>query len=298
VKQYVFKPSDIGRESWPSGELRLEGIEITDDPTVADLFVCPGALFLFAGDKSALEKFPYIKGKESRLICFDVSDHEDIFTTKDAMLIRCNLRKWMLEAHPHSLSFAGPVEDYAECIEVPEQGFKYDVSFQGWLSSDARKTAAASCNVPELKCDFAAYSDFTGYLKADDPELARRRSEFRRSMRESRLALCPESIPGVFPYRFFEACSAGRVPILICSGHVFPFADQIPYSEFIIEIPSTDAHTAASVAIEFLKTHSDAELIEMGLKARHYWEKFLDCRLWPKTMSDAVVAKLGALQCA
>ncbi len=290
--QYVFKPSDLSRDAWPSGELRLEGIDKTENPDEADIFVLPAALSNFASDPDALGKLPFIKGKEDRLVCFDVSDYETMFpAVRDAILIRCNTRTWYFDKHPTTISWAWPVEDYAECVDVPEGGFKFDVSFQGWLSSDARKTAVASCNVPWLKRDIAGYDNFCGYIY-HEPEGVRRRAEFRRSMRESRVCLCPESIPGVFPYRFFESLSAGRVPILICSGHVFPFADRIPYSEFIVEIASENAHLAGKAVEDFISKHSDEQIIEMGRKARHYWKAYLDSHDWPRTMAMAVREKL------
>ncbi len=301
VKQYVFKPSDLGRESWPSGELRLEGIEKTDDPSLADIFVLPASLTNFVGDPDALGRLPYIKGKEDRLVAFDVSDHETMFpAVRDAILIRCNTRPWYFNHHPNTISYAWPVQDFSDCVNVPETGFRYDVSFQGWLSSKARTDATRSCREnADLKCDIATYSDFAGYLTdTNSPtyspqEWDRRWNEHKRSMRESRVVLCPESIPGVFPYRFFEAMSAGRVPMLIGSNYVFPFASKIPFVEFVIQVPSDQASTAGAVASQFLRNHSDEQIIQMGRTARLFWKRWLDSADWPRTMAMAVREKLG-----
>ncbi len=102
VKQYVFKPSDMGRESWPSGELRLEGIEKTENPDEADIFVLPAALSTFASNPEAVERLPYIRGKQDRLVAFDVSDYETMFPgVRDAILMRCNTRNWYFNHHPN-----------------------------------------------------------------------------------------------------------------------------------------------------------------------------------------------------
>lgn len=294
MKQYRYRPEEIGRTEWPSGELRLDGIEVTTNPDEADLFVCPGPLLLFQ-KPSDLDRFPYMKGREDKHVFFDVSDYETVYD-KPCIFIRCNLRTWMLARDVNSVSWSWPVEDMSECIAVPDGGFKYDVSFQGWNWSDVRKASIQSClNAWNLRCDIATYTDFFGYLKDYDPEFHRRRAEFRRSMRESRIALCPESIPGVFPYRFFEAMSAGRVPLLVGSGYVLPWADEIPYDQFTIRVQRESAADVGMVAQAALSIGTDADFIEMGLKARHYYETFLHRDKWASLMADAIKKKLGVL---
>ena len=288
-------------KSWPSGELRLEGIEVTDNADEADVFTCPGNIRCFeipgkhgVLDIAKMQQLPHFKGKESRNVFMDCSDNFTKPINLPIIFIRCDVRTWMLPHDPNTIQVAWPVEDFAECIPVPDGGFKYDVSFHAWLSSDARIQASNSCKQnARLKCDIAEYSDFTGYIY-DQPEGIRRRAEFRRSMQESRLALCPESIPGVLPYRFFEAMSAGRCPVLVGSDYVLPFADEIPYEDFIIRCHTTDASRVAQYVHGILKM-PDAYLIEKGLQARHYWEKFLNANDWPKIMAYAVSKKIGAL---
>lgn len=285
MKQYIYPPAVVGLTDWPSGTLRLDGIDVTTEPAQADLFVIPGALTQLFPNREALERLPYFRDHESRHVAFDCSDNEPLYKTS-AILIRCNTRKWYLEKDPRTISWPWPVEDYSECIDVPAGGFRFDVSFQAWLSSDCRKLSAQSCrDTAGLVLDFATYSDFTGYI-FHEPEGVRRRAEFRRSMRESRIALCPESIPGVFPYRFFEAMSAGRVPLLIGNNFVFPWADDIPYSSFSLHIMS--ANRAGPAALEFIRGHSDSDLIDMGRLGRKYWERFLDSRKWPQLHAEAV----------
>lgn len=299
MQQYIYKPSECGLADWPSGTLRLQGIDVTENPAEADLFTVPGALTHLFKNTAALERLPHFKGNEEKHVFFDCSDHEPLYG-KPSLFIRCNTRDWYLAKDPNTISWPWPVEDYSECIGVPEGGFKYDVSFQGWEWSDARKASLKSCRENDaLKCDFSAYTDFFGYLKPTDPEFHRRRAEFRRSMKESRVALCPESIPGVFPYRFFEAMSAGRVPLLVGSGYVLPFADEIPYDDFIFTLPSDKASQAGDLIRNLvLATRIDAQLVQMGRMARQYWEEFLDSRRWPELMAYAVKRKIECLTAA
>lgn len=292
MRQYVYESSVVGLKEWPSGTLRLDGIDVTEDPEAADLFVVPGSLALFRNPND-LYRLPYFKGREASHVLFDVSDYETKYH-QPSMFLRCNLRQWNLEADPGSIQFAWPVEDYSDCIPVPSGGFLHDLSFQGWVTShESRRRSVDSCLASGLKCDIATYNDFTGYC-FHEPEGIRRRAEFRRSMRESRICLCPESIDSVFPYRYFETLSAGRVPLLVGSDFVYPWADEIPYSSFSIVCPRDRADTADQVAAEFLKSHTDEQIIEMGTMARYWWEQLLDSRKWPKLHSYAIQKKLGA----
>src|SRR5678815_135060 len=134
------------------------------------------------------------------------------------------------------------------CIRdsLPTSGFESDISFHGWVTSHAtRRQSTSSCMATNLKCDFALYKDFTGYLDGK-PEGIARRARFRDSMRRSRLALCPESISGVFPYRFWEAMSAGRVPFLVGSDFIWPFEEEIPFADFTLTCPRECADDAGT----------------------------------------------------
>ena len=289
MRQYVYTPQECGRSEWPAGTLRLEGIEITDDPLQAEVFVYPGALHEVK-DPRELDRLPYMAGNEERHVFFHCSDDEVLYDKK-CLFIRCNTRTWMLEKDPNTISWPWPVENFSECLDLPADGFKYDVSFQGWLWSNARKQSVESVQASGLKCDIAGYPDFCGYIY-DTPEGVRRRAEFRRSMKESRIALCPESIPGVFPYRFFEAMSAGRVPLLVGSDFVLPFADEIPYAEFALFLESDHAKESGELIRAILAKVSDDELIRMGLVARDYWVRFLNRDWYPATMAYAVRKRL------
>ncbi len=293
MRQYIYKPEHVSMRQWPSGELRLDGIEVTEDATKADIFVCPGNIRIFEQgtgvlNMAKLNRLPHFTGNEARHVFFDCSDNFKAPINLPIIFIRCDVRTWMLPHDPNTIQVAWPVEDFAECIPVPDGGFMYDVSFHAWLSSDARKNAAESI-LPrsDIAFDYAGYSDFTGYIY-HEPEGLRRRAEFRRSMRDSRVALCPESIPGVLPYRFFEAMSAGRVPVLVGSDYVLPFADEIPYEYFVIQCSTENASNVGNLIRSFLDEHDDEAMIEFGLMARRWWDKYLNAKDWPKTMAYAV----------
>jgi hypothetical protein len=286
MKAYIYKPEQCGLSDWPSGVLRLN-VEPVAAASSADVFIYPGALHSVT---RPLNTLPYFAGNESRHVFFHCSDDEKLYGESCAF-IRCNTRRWYYAKDRNTISWPWPVDDFQGCVDVDK--FTYDLSFHGWVSSDARRLSVASC-LQDMRCDIATYRDFYGYIK-DPIELARRRTEFMRSMCESKIALCPESIPGVFPYRFFEAMSAGRVPCLVGSNYVLPFEDEIPYKDFCIFVPLDRAHQASEPIVRFLESHTDDEIKECGRKARHFWERFLQRDRWVQLMTYAVEKKMKQL---
>lgn len=288
MKQFVYRPEHANLADWPSGTLRLEGIDVTDDPNAADVFVCPGTIRLFEKSSGVLDidklnRLPHFKGNESRHAFFDVSDNFTESLRLPIMFIRCDARAWMMPHDVNTIQMAWPVEDYGQCVDLPDGGFKYDIGFQGWVSSLTRRTSIESCQKTEgLMADIAGYKDFYGYLKDSDPEQHRRRAEFIRSLKECRLQLCPESIEAVTPYRFWETLSAGRVPLLIGSDFVYPFADEIDYDRFTVKCARIDAPAAGQIALDFVRGRTDQEILDMGKLAREAWVKFCNSRLSPQ----------------
>jgi len=288
VKAYTYTPESIGWQQWPEGLLQLAGTTPTEDPDEADVFICPGGLHHFSR-ASELDIFRYIDRYPEKHVFFHCSDAEVLYK-RQCLFIRCNLHDRILASDRNSIAWPWPVDDFSDCVDVPANGFKYDISFHGQISSSAaRKQSSEACK--RMNGDIRQYKDFTGSI-LHTSEGQRRNREYRRSLQESRLALCPEAILGHFPYRFWEAMSAGRVPVLVGSGFVFPFEAQIPYSDFVIHVPRNQAAQSDGIALDFLLTHTDAQIIEKGMQARLYWEKYLNRVNWHRTMSEAVAGKL------
>jgi hypothetical protein len=309
--QYIYKPDEAGLTEWPSGTLRLEDIPVTENPAQADIFVYPGPLHLLRPDD--LASLRWIKDHEERHVFFHNADHEDTYGRK-CMFIRCNLRPFNFGSDPNSIVWPWAVddlsniqhlgkrgngvevpEDIRDCVAFPPGGFKYDVSFHGWNSCLVRKVSAVSCqNNRNISADIKIHSNFFGYLE-ETPEGIQRRKDFLRSIKESRMVLCPESIPGVLPYRFFEAMSAGRYPVLIGRDYSLPFADEIPYDSFISKIDRDRADEAGDIIAEIRSRHTDAVFQAKGRMARKYFVTYLDSRFWPRMMAYAVIRKMKQL---
>ncbi len=294
MKAYVYTASECGLEKFSDGRLRLNA-EITTDVSSADVFVVPESLHTFR--ERGLSHLPYIAQHSRRHVFWDVTDWNFDPIFNDCIFIRSGLTKSVFIRDPNSIPWPWPVDDFGDHASIPESGFKFDLSFQGWNWSPARKhsiDALVSANTSSL--DFATSRDFTGYIY-HTPEGVRRRAEFSRSMHESRLALCPESIPGVIPYRFYEAMSCARIPILVGDDYVLPFSDEINYDDFAVFVSNSriGSHLAKTVKL-LTTTLGDEILIGRGLKARAACNQWLHRDKWTELLTYSVAKAIKKIQ--
>lgn len=290
MKVYTYKPEETPRSDWPSGLLRFTGAEDVSDPDAADAIVFPPAIYHFTRDQ--IRGLRYMKGREAKHVFFQCSDHDTTYGLP-CLFIRCNLKEKHLRDDPRSIPWPWPVEDLGAISAVPEGGWKYDISFHGWNSCHIRKDAVDACS-PRLgiRYDVRMYSDFYGYIETT-PEGRRRRTEFLRSVRESRLVLAPRSIDGVFPYRFWEALSAARVPVLVCSRYNLPWKDKIDWERCTIRIPEERVEETGKIVRAFLDAHNDDVIAAMGAYGRKIWLSWMNPADWPELMTRAVEEALG-----
>lgn len=273
--------------------LRLDQFVLTD-PQNADVIIVPLSIREGPNDlnRHRLRGLVAILGQPAeKFAAFDCSDYEEVYPdTPDSIFIRCNLKGWMRKMMPRSIPWAWPVENFKDIMAIPEGGFKYDVSGHMWLSSNVRQYSCQS--VQETfgsRADIVTRSEFYGYIERDDkPRADQLKAAFKRSMQESRVSLCPRSIACVFPYRFFEAMSAGRIPALFCDDYCLPWEAEIPYRDFCIMAGDQDCANAGPIIRDWLSGKSDAEIIERGKVGRQYFERYLNREDWNALFREAL----------
>lgn len=284
--QFVYTPAHLGLgRDWQSpGELALD-LPITEDPYNCDLFVVPCNLKHFPTRESLYKELPYFRGREDQHVIMGLDENTTSYDLP-CIFLRPNLTVEMLARDENSICIPWPVEDLKR-ISTPNAG-PHDVSFHGWMSCDVRRRAVKSVQHSQLKSDIIPYPDFFGHQ--DIKEREKRRMLYLGSLHQSRVALCPESIPGNIPYRFYEAMSAGRVPVLVSSGYVLPLIGLIDWS-CIHEVNSRDASYCAGLIEAYLAVFRGTNLVNEGHRCRRAWEQCLDPRVWPKSFALAVEHK-------
>lgn len=278
--------------------LRLEStdavkVERVDSPQKAHIVILPVPIReVELTEKLLSDVIDFHKIKQEQVVAFDCSDFEASYPkTPNCIFIRCNLKGWMKRMMPRSIAWPWPVEDLGALVGPPEGGFKYDVGFQGWVWSNVRVNATQSVmgTFGPDKFDFCGYKDFYGYVERDNPkEAARRKAEFQRSLRECRVQLTPQSIHNVFPYRFFESLSAGRIPVLFCDDYCLPWPNDIPWDDITVRFGDQDSPQAGNLVKTWLNNHDDADILKRGEWARKFYERYLHRDKWNSLFTEAI----------
>lgn len=285
---YYYTPGDLGLAEFPAGLMRLAGFEATPDPQTADVFALPT---ITHSVKDRLQNLPYLAGNESRHVVWNCADdYNDLLGMGPVLALRCDATKAIVGHEPRTRAWPWPVDD----LWAPFEGFEYDVVFQGWASTPLTNVAVDSVRAQEnLHSHLETYPFFYGY-HYHDPAYAHYRVSFIDTLRRSRLSLVPRSIPaGVIRYRFYEAMSAGRVPVHFNDGRVLPWADKIDYSLCSIHLPESDAANAGPILAEWLAHHHDDDIRAMGAYGRAMWQRWLAPDDWDERFAEAVTQYLG-----
>ncbi len=189
--------------------------------------------------------------------------------------------------HRDPLTVALPyhTEDFGALANADFAALPYDTAFVGYVGlTDLRRTMAHSVRAASaLTAKIVLREIFFGHVKEHrSPEAqAQFRAEYRQSLAETRTVLCPRG-EGEGSIRFFEAMSAGRVPILLADEHELPFADQIDYDAFVLRIPQADAARTGEILAAWLAAHPPETLQQMGTLARRAWVKHIDPQKLPQ----------------
>ena len=125
-----------------------------------------------------------------------------------------------------------------------------------------------------IEPNFIIRSSYSGHASTikTDAETARR--EYKENLLSSDYALVIKG-DGNYSYRFYEALSLGRIPVLLDTECVLPLEDVIQYDEFILRIPYYDLYRIDEIVAQHYASISPQEFSVMQQKARHAFETYL-----------------------
>jgi hypothetical protein len=106
---------------------------------------------------------------------------------------------------------------------------KAKVGFCGLVSSRRVKILSVFERATDINCSFVGRDRFWGG-KPHDPA---RRKEFDDNIRDSQFVICQRG-SGNFSMRFYQALSAGRIPVLVDTDMPLPFENLIPWRNSIV----------------------------------------------------------------
>ncbi|MCF7844977.1 MAG: glycosyltransferase family 47 protein [Kiritimatiellales bacterium] len=108
-----------------------------------------------------------------------------------------------------------------------------------------------------------------------DPEEGRK--EYIDNMLNSDFPLAIKG-DGNYSYRFYEALSLGRVPVLVNTDCVLPLSDKINYSEFVCIVDHKDIRNMDQKIREFYDSLDEEAFVTMQKKAREAFETKLNVK--------------------
>lgn len=304
LKAYVYFDSELlhispfSIEQIERARVRLpESFEKTDNPYEADFFWIPIDLghweAYHGGVKSihnGLPRLSYWPGNETRHVAYFCSDGANP-TGLPLIMFRQSFYK---DSHdPNVIAWPYAVEDFGDLVTDDFSRLPYDVSFVG--SKVSHKSRIESFDSVLTTSGLRSFLDDSKlhWGSVEHTTIGKYRKElFRQSLAESKLVLAARG-GGLSCYRFFEAMSAGRVPILIADGWELPHKDKIDWDKCMFQIAEKDAPKAGDILLEILSDMTNKELCEMGKYARSAWLLYLAPRMWPDVMEECVRERLG-----
>lgn len=273
-----------------------ETFEKVDDPRQADVFWLPvdaGHIEAYHGGaravRESVQRLPHYKGNEARHVMYFCSDGAEP-TGLPCIMFRQSFYKDRADVNAVAWPYA--VEDFGELYCDDFTSLKYDVSFVGSKVSHKCRIESfdSVANTPGLDSFLDDSKMHWGQVEHTD--VGKQRKElFIQSMRDSALVLAARG-GGLSCYRFFEAMSAGRVPVLFADDWRLPHQDLIDWRKCIIQIPESRAKEAGPILLELLHRTSNEELAEMGREARLAWVQYLAPAKWDKMMERCVRGRL------
>lgn len=100
------------------------------------------------------------------------------------------------------------------------------------------------------------------------------RREFVRNLGETDYTLCARG-KGNFSYRFYEALSAGRIPVFVNTDCVLPFEGRIDWKRHVVWLEERELDTSAQQVARFHRALGPAGFRELQRENRRLWKEWL-----------------------
>lgn len=125
-----------------------------------------------------------------------------------------------------------------------------------------------------IQTNFIVRSSYSGHKSTIKTDPKQTRREYVDNLLSADYALAIKG-DGNYSYRFYEALSLGRIPVLLDTDCILPLEDVIHYDEFIVRVPYTQLHRMDEIIYDHWNRTSPEEFTVMQKKAREVFEKYL-----------------------
>lgn len=149
---------------------------------------------------------------------------------------------------------------------------------------------------PGVETRFIVRDQYFGGGMTDSASAERVRREYVDNLVNSDYALSARGY-GNYSFRFYEALSVGRIPVLIDTDCVLPYDFLHDYREFCVIVPEGDVDRAGDHVRRFHDRLSPEAFRELQLRIRRFWLEWLSplmyFRNFPRHLEHAGAAPRG-----
>ncbi len=112
-----------------------------------------------------------------------------------------------------------------------------------------------------------------------------RRRQFVENLMGNAYALCVRGTDN-YSWRFYEALSLGKIPVLIDTDCILPLENEIPWDDLIVRAPATRLHELPDILVEWHSLRSASEFIQVQQQLRAIFECLTPAQFYPKVFQD------------
>jgi Exostosin family len=139
-----------------------------------------------------------------------------------------------------------------------------------------------------LKTQFIVRKDYFGGTPGletwDKTAMTKVRTEYVQNLVDNDYALSARGY-GNFSFRFFEAMSVGRIPLLIDTECVLPYSSLVDYREFCVIVPENQIFSTGAAVAEFHAGLSAEGFVDLQRQIRNFWNEWLSPESFYRNLS-------------
>ncbi len=264
------------REAWESALANFSGGEADDqivcDPSSADVIIYTSSRGFY--DAPLLSMLKPLTSREVKRLVWDWGD---------APLGRssgfyCSLNQALFDHNRHR-SAPYPVT-FNELVDFasPDDA-TYDFGFVGGITAGVRQRIFETLGSGQTRHNALIRAQSTDWSSIFDRSGLSNKRDYAESLARMRFVLCPRGA-GVGSVRLFETMKAGRVPIIISDGYVFPAG--VDWARCSIKVRENDIASIPGLVAAILPQWPG-----MAAEARRAWTKnFSDATIFPYMMTQ------------
>lgn len=246
-------------------------------------------------------KFPFLrkeyemaKNENKRFVHFCTGDVPPIILPNDNHIIVLNTSILWTSQKPINQYIIPPpdiISNFSHFLEKPE----LSIGFVG-QKNNGRKKIFQYFYDSGLKTNFILRDSYIFNLQDNQ------KKEFEDNMNENLFTLCYRG-RGNFSARFYETLMRGRIPIQINSSSIFPYEDEIDYSDVGIFIEEEDLETTniEKIVKDYYNSKSADELLQIQKNNRRIYEEYFHpdvyfsqiFRMVRKIMQNEIIFPIG-----